>query len=340
MVTFAVGRLNTVFLLVCFLLCQLRIFERISVLFQMDEFPLIKWIRNRKKKSNAVVCGIGDDCAVINTGKNTLCLITTDMLVEGTHFDLNKYNASEVGRKAIACSISDIASMGCKPSVAVISLCFPHGTKNSFAKRLYAGIWEIADKYDIDIVGGDIISGEGPFCINVTLLGKNEGLMPVYRSGAKAGDKILVTGRLGGSLLGKHMFFEPRLDEGIALNKNFTVHAMIDISDGLTADLNHILEESGVGAVLFEDKIPVSDDALKISKKTGKTPIHHAFSDGEDYELLAVLSKTQAEKVLTSDLFHGLEISCIGEIVEDKGLWLRDGKGKLRRIRPKGYKHC
>ncbi|MCF6150285.1 MAG: thiamine-monophosphate kinase [Candidatus Kuenenia sp.] len=306
---------------------------------KMDEFLFIQWIRNRQKKSKNVICGIGDDCAVINTSKDNLCLITTDMLVDGTHFNLKKHDAADVGRKAIACSISDIASMGCKPSVAVISVCFPQGTKNNFAKRLYAGIWEIADKYAIDIVGGDIISGKGPFCINVTMLGKNEGLRPIYRSGAKAGDKILVTGKLGGSLLDKHMFFEPRLNEGLKLNKNFTVHAMIDISDGLTADLNHILEESGVGAILFEDKIPVSDDALKMSKKTGNTALHHAFSDGEDYELLAVLPKLQAKKVQTSGLFQRGTISCIGEIIEDHGIWLKNLKGKLLRVQPKGYKH-
>ncbi|MBM4055560.1 MAG: thiamine-phosphate kinase [Planctomycetes bacterium] len=305
----------------------------------MNEFPLIQWIRNRQKKSKNVICGIGDDCAVINTSKDKLCLITTDMLVDGTHFDLKKHQVADVGRKAIACSISDIASMGCKPTVAVISICFPHGTKNSFAKKLYAGIWAIANKYNVDIVGGDIISGKCPFCINVTMLGKDEGLRPIYRSGAKAGDQILATGKLGGSLLGKHMLFEPRLNESLTLNKNFTIHAMIDISDGLTADLNHILEESDVGAILSEDNIPISADALRMSKKTGQTPLHHALSDGEDYELLVVLPKIQAKKVLTSRLFPKGIFSCIGEIVENHGIWLRNANGKLRRIRAEGYKH-
>ena len=115
-----------------------------------------------------------------------------------------------------------------------------------------------------------LLSGHSPLCINVTMLGRDEGLKPVRRSGARVGDKILVTGTLGGSLLGKHLYFEPRIKEGIVLNKNFSIHAMIDISDGLTADLNHILEESQVGAILYEDRIPISQAAVEISKKNRK----------------------------------------------------------------------
>ena len=234
----------------------------------MGEFSFIQWIRERQKRHKDVILGIGDDCAVINISSDRLCLITTDMLVDGTHFDLKKCTVQDVGRKAIACSISDVAAMGCQATVAVVSICFPNHTTERFAQELYKGIWGIADKYDIEIVGGDIINGHSPLCINVTLLGRDAGLKPVRRSGARVGDKILVTGTLGGSLLGKHLYFEPRIKEGIVLNKNFSIHAMIDISDGLTADLNHILEESQVGAILYEDRIPISQAAVEISKKT------------------------------------------------------------------------
>jgi thiamine-monophosphate kinase len=261
------------------------------------------------------------------------------MLVDGTHFDLKKCTVQDVGRKAIACSISDVAAMGCQPTVAVISICFPDHTTEKFARELYKGIWGIADKYNIEIVGGDIISGRSPFCINVTMLGRDGGLKPIRRSGAKVGDMILVTGMLGGSILGKHLSFEPRLKEGLILNKNFTIHAMIDISDGLTADLNHILEESGVGAILYEDKIPISDATVELSKKTGHTPLYHALSDGEDYELLMTLSKAQAKKVLSSDLFTEEKVSCIGEIVKGCGIRMKSAGGNIRRIKPRGYEH-
>ena len=305
----------------------------------MGEFSFIEWIRKRQKRRKGVMLGIGDDCAVIDVSADKLCLITTDMLVDGTHFDLKKCTIKEVGRKAIACSISDVAAMGCQPTVAVISICFPEHTTEKFAREFYKGIWNIADKYNIEIVGGDIISGRSPFCINVTMLGRDDGLKPIPRSGAKAGDLILVTGTLGGSILGKHLHFEPRLREALTLNKNFTIHAMIDISDGLTADLNHVLEESGVGAILYEDQIPVSHAAVELSKRTGHTPLYHALSDGEDYELLMTLSKGQAKKVLSSGLLADVKVSCIGEIVKGRGIQMKSSGGNIHRIKPRGYEH-
>lgn len=305
----------------------------------MGEFSFIQWIRKRQKRRKDVILGIGDDCAAINVSSDRMCLITTDMLVDGTHFDLKKCTGQDVGRKAIACSISDVAAMGCQATVAVVSICFPNHTTERFAKELYKGIWGISDKYDIEIVGGDIISGDSPLCINVTMLGRDDGLKPLLRSGAKVGDMILATGTLGGSLLGKHLRFEPRLKEGLILNKNFTIHAMIDISDGLTADLNHILEESHVGAVLYESQIPISAAALKISKKTGNTPLYHALSDGEDYELLFTLSKGQAKKAVVSHFFDRGMINCIGEITRGRGIQMKFSDGKTRRIKPRGYEH-
>lgn len=305
----------------------------------MGEFSFIEWIRKRQKRRKDVVLGIGDDCAVIDVSSDKLTLITTDMLVDGTHFDLKKCTVREAGRKAIACSISDIAAMGCQATVAVISICFPEHTTEKFARELYRGIWDISDKYNIRIVGGDIISGHGPFCINVTLLGRDDGLKPIRRSGARAGDAILVTGMLGGSILSRHLSFEPRLKEGLALNKNFTIHAMIDISDGLTADLNHILEESCVGAIIYEDQIPVSHAAMELSKKTGHTPLYHALSDGEDFELLITLSKAQAKKVLSSDLLTDVKVSCIGEIVKGRGIQIKSSCGNIHRTKPRGYEH-
>jgi len=305
----------------------------------MGEFSFIQWIRERQKRRKDVIVGIGDDCAAINVSSYKLCLITTDMLVDGTHFDLEKCTVRDVGRKAIACSISDVAAMGCQATVAVVSICFPDHTTEKFAQELYKGIWSIADKYDIEIAGGDIISGHSPLCINVTMLGRDEGLKPVRRSGARVGDMILVTGTLGGSLLGKHLRFEPRLKEGLILNKNFTIHAMIDISDGLTADLNHILEESRVGAILYEDQIPVSEAAVKMAEKSENTPLYHALSDGEDYELLFTLSKGQAKKAMASHFFDRGMISCIGEITRDRGIQMKFLDGKTRRIKPQGYEH-
>lgn len=305
----------------------------------MGEFAFIQWIRKRQRIQKRVILGIGDDCAAIDVSSDKMCLITADMLVDGTHFDLKRCRVRDAGRKAIACSISDMAAMGIQPTVAVISICFPVNTNEKFAKELYKGIWSIADKYNISIVGGDIISGKGPLCINVTMMGQNNNLKPVRRSGARAGDVILVTGTLGGSILGKHLFFEPRLRESLYLNKYFNIHAMIDISDGLAVDLNHILEESHVGAILYEKHIPISDAAVKLSAETGHKPLYHALSDGEDYELLLTTSKTQAKKILASEGCTNSGINCIGEIIKGKGIRIKDAHGNIRRLKPAGYEH-
>ncbi|HJO48861.1 MAG TPA: thiamine-phosphate kinase, partial [Candidatus Scalindua sp.] len=230
----------------------------------MDEFSFIKWIRSNQKEDKNIIIGIGDDCASIKIDGNKQCLVTTDMLVEGTHFDLKKNTPGEIGKKSIACSISDIAAMGCSAKYAVVSICFPQETRTKFAKELFLGMKRETDAYNIKIIGGDVVSGKKMLVVNVAMYGENKGLTPVTRSGAKVDDAIMVTGALGGSILKKHFAFKPRLKEGQLLNKKFNINSMIDISDGLVADLNHILEESGVGAVLYEDEVPVSADAKKL----------------------------------------------------------------------------
>ncbi len=304
----------------------------------MDEFSFIKWIRSNQKKDKNITIGIGDDCAAIRTNGNNVFLVTTDMLVEGTHFDLKKNTPGEIGSKSIACSISDIAAMGCSAKYAVVSICFPHETKTKFARELYRGINKMADTFNIKIIGGDIVSSKKTVVINVTMYGMNEGLKTVSRSGAKMDDAIMITGALGGSILGKHITFKPLLKEGMLLNKKFNINSMIDISDGLTADLGHILEESGVGAVLYEDEVPISADAERLARKTGLSALHHALHDGEDYELLFTLSDKESKKLLASGCFPA-RLSKIGHISKSKGIKMRDPDGKLKRIKPIGYKH-
>lgn len=304
----------------------------------MDEFSFIKWIRSGQKKDRSVGIDIGDDCASIKVSGNKLCLVTTDMLVEDTHFKLKNNKPGEIGRKSIACSISDIAAMGCNAKYAVVSICFRSDTQTKFAKELFRGMKTEADEYNIKIIGGDIVSSKKLLVINVAMYGENDGLRPVTRSNAKIGDTIMVTGTLGGSILKKHIAFKPRLKEGLILNKKFKINSMIDISDGLLADLNHILDESKVGAVLYEDKIPISSDAKKLARKTDLSPLHHALNDGEDYELLFTLPDKESEKLLLSRCFP-IRVSKIGSIKKTGGIVMQDSNGKLRKIRSMGYEH-
>ncbi|GAX61772.1 thiamine-monophosphate kinase [Candidatus Scalindua japonica] len=296
----------------------------------MDEFSFIKWIKSNQKKDRNVIIGIGDDCASIRINDENMFLVSTDMLVEGTHFDLKKNTPGEIGSKSIACSISDIAAMGCSAKYAVVSICFPHETETEFARELYRGINKMADAFSIKIIGGDIVSGKKTLVVNVTIYGRNEGLKTISRSGARADDALMITGELGGSILGKHITFKPRLKEGLLLNKKFNINSMIDISDGLAADLGHILEESRVGAILYEDEIPISEDAKELARKTGFSALHHALYDGEDYELLFTLSGRESQKLLASKSFPS-RLSKIGYIDKSKGIRIVDTYGNQKK---------
>ncbi len=304
----------------------------------MEEFSFIEWIKKQQKRDSNIAIDIGDDCASIQINDNKLFLITTDMLVEGTHFELKKSTAGQIGRKSIACSISDIAAMGCSAKYAVVSLCLRQDTKTQFAKELFLGMKEIADEFGIKIIGGDVVSNKNLFVINVTMLGENGGLKPITRAASRVGDTLLVTGTLGGSIVGKHLTFTPRLREGLILNKNFKINAMIDISDGFLADLNHILKASGTGAELYEDKIPVSFDAQLLARQTGRSPLDHALFDGEDYELLFTLSEAESLRLLESNYFS-TRLTKIGRIKKNPGIVLHHANGEVRGIIPKGYEH-
>ncbi|MEE9515080.1 MAG: thiamine-phosphate kinase [Candidatus Brocadiales bacterium] len=308
----------------------------------MRESKYIKYLREVQGTSKDVLKGIGDDAAVVRAPKG-LCVLTTDTLLEGTHFSLKDTGPRALGRKAITSSLSDVAAMGCRATMALVSIAFPRSTPMRFARQLTGGLYDTAAKYGVTVVGGDTVSGKVPLLINVTVLGEADGLRPVLRSGARPGDAVMVTGELGGSILGKHLRFEPRLEEAVYLNRNFRLHSMIDISDGLSLDLGHILEESGVGAVLYEEQIPVSRAARRLARKTGKTgkktPLHHALTDGEDYELLFTLNKSQAQRLIDKNPLK-IPVTRIGRIRREKGLFLEDKKhGRLRRIRPEGYEH-
>src|SRR5262245_30004733 len=210
------------------------------------EFALIDWIRQRTPQHPRVLICPGDDTAVRAPGKPPL-LITTDMLLEGSCFLLSESGPRRVGRKAIAVNLSDIAAMAGKPTAAVVSLGLPRAGGRALAEELFHGMREIADAFNCPIVGGDTNSWDGPLVISVTIIGEATERGAVLRSGAKIGDMIFVTGPLGGSILGKHLDFTPRINEALELHRHVDLHAMIDISDGLAKDLHHICEESHCG---------------------------------------------------------------------------------------------
>jgi len=293
---------------------------------KLGEFGLIERFNKRIKLDASVVRGSGDDCAVLAFNKNQFQLFTCDMIVEGVDF-MAKTDPYLVGRKAIAVSISDIASCAGTPRHCVVSLGLPRKSKVAFVDRLVSGMLDMARKYKINIVGGDL-SRADKLVIDVSMLGIVEKKKLALRNQAKIGDIIFVTGSLGGSIRGKHLKFSPRLKEARQLTKRFKLHAMIDISDGLTQDLGHILEQSKVGAVIYENLIPVSRDARDIKE---------ALYMGEDFELLFTLSRADAKKLLRD---RSGTYKPIGEIVERiYGLELVNKHSGKKILKIKGYQH-
>jgi len=277
--------------------------------------------------------GIGDDMAEMRVGGSVL--VTTDMLLEGVHFDLAEASLRDVAYKAMAVSLSDCAAMATRPvaAVAAVGLCKGWGEKE--LKEIHAGITAAGDRFGCKLIGGDITSWQdaGHFVINVTMLsvpGENE---PVTRSGAKVGDRICVTGKLGGSIRGRHLTFEPRVYEAMAIAGMVEVHAMMDLSDGLNADIRRICKRSGVGAVIEAEKLPVSEAAMESDDAVGA-----ALNDGEDFELLFTVKAEDCERLL-SQWDGDVAITAVGYVTDTGKVEIKTADGEVRELKAGGYDH-
>jgi thiamine-monophosphate kinase len=300
----------------------------------MGEFDYIRWLRAQIAHSQRVRVGVGDDCAVLEPS-NHLTLITTDMLLDGSHFRLADVGPRRVGRKALAVNLSDMAAMGGRPTIAVVSVGLPRLNTARIAEEVFHGMKSLADEYGVAIVGGDTNTWDGPFVISITQLGEPGPRGPLLRSGAKPGDWLLVTGSLGGSILGKHLDFTPRVREALALQDQVAPRAMIDISDGLAADVGHIAEESNCGFVLFAEKIPISDAARAM--KDDIAPLRHALGDGEDFELAFTVSPEDGQRLLETQPLD-VSLAWIGLCVAQSGLYLETA-GRREPLSALGYSH-
>lgn len=299
----------------------------------------------------SVILGSGpDDCAHILVGPGEEPLtVSTDAFVEGTHF-LSDADPGDIACKCLSASLSDLAASACKPRWAVISLCLRPGLARNWAETFARKIAATAKRYGVTIIGGDTISSKDRVFVSVTVMGEPLPGGPLLRSGAKPGDILAITGELGGSILGKHLCPAPRLKEMDALMefcggiKRYPSAAM-DISDGLASDLSRLCHESGVGAILDEKRIPISPDAIRVSRATGGEPLDHALSDGEDFELLVAMpleiwrgfQPLQAER--TKEIGALARFTRIGEVVAEPGMQIRSSDGSLHSLLPKGYEH-
>jgi thiamine-monophosphate kinase len=288
------------------------------------EFDFIDWIKSQSPASPAVQLGVGDDLAVLKWNAEDLLLVGVDQAIDGVHFDSAIHSPRQIARKVVNRNFSDCAAMGCLPAAIVATVALPRNYSLDRAKEFYRGLRDAADAQNCPLVGGDTASWDGKLVATVTVIGRSAGQKPVSRSGAKPGDAIFVTGPLGGSILGRHMDFSPRVELGRKIALLAT--AMIDVSDGLSRDLANLCKSSGVGAVLEAINVPIHADALELSRRDGRTALEHALHDGEDYELLFTTHVADAPGIR------------IGRIVAENGLWLEDF-GARKNLEPRGYQH-
>jgi len=314
-------------------------------LSKIGEFGLINNIRSRCKSSSPdILTGIGDDAAAVKTvrGKG---LFTSDIMIEGTHFDLSLITFYQLGWKFLAVNISDILAMGGRPDYFIAGLGIPAACSSGDIDELYTGILDMARTFNVKIIGGDTcLSGHG-LILSGTLIGS--GKKVITRFTARPGDAIFVTKTLGDSAMGLELLKKggkkvrgfsgstPRLElikrhlmpEPAPIRDTSRITSMIDTSDGLLIDLGHICDESNIGALIYKDKIPVSESLAKEAKKTGEDPLEFALKGGEDYALLFT-----APKNIRTRAFR------IGEMIED-GRYIIDTAGRKTPFKAEGYEH-
>ena len=308
----------------------------------LSEFELITRLKSGLPTNDSVIVGAGDDCAVIDAGvSGKWQLHKTDAIVEGIHFT-RETAPEKVGHKALGRALSDIAAMAGTPRWATVTLGLPDGFDGEMVEAIYEGINRLAKRHEVAVVGGETVSNPERLAISVAVVGEVDRTKCVLRAGAKPGDGIWATGELGGSLEGHHLDFSPRLAEGRWLAEHFLPSSMIDLSDGLAGDLGHLLDAANAGAELLENALPIRREARLRARESdaAKPPLIAALTDGEDYELCFTLGQGNAVALLDQfrKAFPATPISCIGRIIEEPGLKIKQKDG-TKEFATRGFVH-
>lgn len=276
---------------------------------EVGEDRLLAQLLLRLPRRKSVIAGAGDDCAVVEgPSRGKLLVLKTDCVVEGVHF-LSKSNPVDVGWKAMMRPLSDFAAASALPQFALITLIASKETQSDWVVKIYRGLNKAAARFRVSIVGGEMSATPGPAAISVSVAGLVERNRWMSRRGGKAGDDLFVTGRLGDSIKGKHMRFVPRIIESRWLTENFSIHAMMDLSDGLGADLPRLARASKVGFKIETEKLPL----------TRGVKIDNAISDGEDYELLFAIAPRERTRLQRDwrKTFPKLPLTQIGNLTSN-----------------------
>ena len=317
-----------------------------------SESEIIRGLQRRFRAGGGVRVGIGDDAAVLAGDRRRDWVVTTDWLIEGVHFRRQTHPPRAVGWKALARSLSDLAATAAQPRYALVALAVPSATSARWVDEFFAGVKALADRHGVRLVGGDL-SSASQIMIDVQALGVVERGRAALRRGARPGDVLFVSGTLGLSHLGLaalrrgrarefrravrfHLYPEPRVRLARLLARR-GVTAMIDVSDGLSTDLAHLAEASGVGARLAADKVPVVRLTAAEERRLGVTPWALAANGGEDYELLFTLPPRRAARLPLK--LAGVRLTAIGEITRGRGLALVGPSGRARPLSVRGWDH-
>jgi thiamine-monophosphate kinase len=326
------------------------------------EFDFIRRLQSQtttfRKLQSSVKIGIGDDCAAVSQNAKTDLVITTDLLVEDIDFRLEWTRADFVGHKALAVSLSDIAAMGAKPVWAMVSIGVPGKIwKTDFVEKLYAGWFDLAKEFGVELIGGDVSRTPDKIVIDSIVAGETKKNRAILRSGALPGDLIFVTGKLGGAAAGLRLLeggfrFDdenneqnnlicrqltpvPQVEIGLQLADKKLATAMIDLSDGLSSDLSHLCRASKVGAEIFAEEIPLEEN-LPMVLKPNEDEILFAVNGGEDFELLFTARPKDKNKL--EKLFNE-KITCIGQITSKTEKIELHRTSKLMILQPEGFRH-
>jgi len=312
------------------------------------ELEFIRWLRQQLRPDARVPLGPGDDAALLKFSPQHQVVATVDTVIDGVDFLFTQATPEEIGRKSLAINLSDLAAMGAAPVAALVSISFSKGQSLPFAQQLFTGIRTLADEFNCAIAGGDVSIYDGPLSISITCLGEVPTGKAFLRGGAKPGDALLVTGPLGGSILGHHLHFMPRVREALWLRENATIHAAMDISDGLTLDASRLAQESHCGIVFDLPSIPVSDAAHTLASQAQQpaktepsaisSPLWHALGDGEDFELLLAVPPDEATRLIQLQPFSTPLVK-IGSFCQEPGLWYMSDSQKRLPLEVHGYVH-
>lgn len=321
------------------------------------ETEFLKWLLPQITKNHRLEVPPGDDAAVLRLPGGKRTVVTTDLLTESVDFRFSKSSddkdfpppasAHQVGRKAVAVSLSDLAAMAATPEAIVVSVALPEHGGRRLAEELYKGIQEEVNAFDVALAGGDTNAWDGPLVISATAIGSILPRQCWRRDAAQPGDLLVVTGPLGGSILGRHLNVTPRCREAIAIASRYPVHAALDISDGLAIDCGRMLTASHVGGTIELDSVPIHPDAIRLSEVSHAnqmTPLEHAMQDGEDFELLLAIPPEAAEALVQDDprslvAETTMQPRIIGRVTENPDFCSTTPDGQTKRLEPKGFEH-